>query len=68
MQLHAPLKRPAWFGNLGGFAPQALIRKSNDTLVHDLNRARLAIDTQFRERFVRGSRQFDDEILHDVYT
>lgn len=50
------------------FARLAVTRKSNDTLVQDLNFARLAIDTQLRERFMRSSRQFDEEILHDMYT
>ena len=50
------------------FAPQAVMIRTNDSLVRDLSRARQLIDTQLRERFVRGSRQFDEEILHDMYT
>jgi hypothetical protein len=48
----------------GSNAPQAVMIRMNDSLVQDLSRARQLIDTQLRERFVRGSRQFDEEILH----
>lgn len=48
----------------GSNAPQAVMIRMNDSLVQDLSRARQLIDTQLRESFVRGSRQFDEEILH----